>query len=160
MSVTAALPPYGLLDQAAVICMAEAARRYEVPELLLHAIVSKERGQMGQCVKNRNGTLDCGLAQINSSWVPYFAKYGVKAEHLVNNACTNLSAAAYVLKKNYLIKERDWFKAIVSYNLGPRNWTPERYRIGHKYAVDVVQRWHQFHNYVVAMNANAVAHAQ
>lgn len=160
MATTAALPPYGHLDETAVQCIAQAAQRYEVPELLLHAIVSKENGRTGQCVKNRNETLDCGLAQINTSWVPHFAKYGIRAEHLTHHACTNLMAAAYVLKRNYLLKDNDWFKAIVSYNIGPRQWTQERYPVGHRYALDVVQRWHQLHNYAVSWHAHRQASSQ
>ncbi len=150
MDVTPSLPPYAHVTQEAVQCIAQASVRYDVPELLLHAIIVKENGRMGQCSKNKNGTYDCGLAQINTAWVPYFAKYGIKLEHLLKDTCTNLQASAYILRSNYNKKNANWFNAIVAYNIGPNNWTKERYSVGYGYASDVVKRWWGFQNYVDA----------
>lgn len=149
-----ALPPYAHIDKEAVQCIAQASFRYQVPELLLHAVVSKENGRTGQCSRNRNGSYDCGLAQINTAWAPHFAKQGVPLASLVQDACTNLNASAYILKYNYLRKNQNWVDAVIAYNLGPNNWTPVRYAIGHAYAKDVVSRWWGFYNWTVA-NANA-----
>lgn len=146
----ATLPPYGHISAEAVQCVASAARRYEVPELLLHAILLKENGRMGQWSANRNGTYDLGLAQINTAWLPHFARYGVRLEHLAYDTCTNLQASAYILKDNWLRLGGDWFKAIVAYNIGPNNWTDTRYRIGHRYASDVVSNWWRFQHWAYA----------
>jgi soluble lytic murein transglycosylase-like protein len=143
-----ALPPYGPIDAVAAQCIVQASTRYEVPELLLHAIIRKEGGRMGKYSKNKNGTYDFGLAQINTSWLKQFAAYGITPSHLLNDTCVNISASAYVLKYNWL-RQKDWFKAIVAYNIGNNNWTPQRYAIGYKYAVDVVYYWRSFHDYVV-----------
>lgn len=148
MDLEASLPPYAHVTAEAVQCIAQASVRYQVPELLLHAIVVKENGRMGQCSKNKNGTFDCGLAQINTAWVPYFSKYGIKLEHILGNTCTNLFAAAYILKKNYISKNGNWFDAIVSYNIGPNNWSAPRYAVGYKYAKGVVSQWWGFQHYV------------
>ncbi|MCC5609606.1 lytic transglycosylase domain-containing protein [Nostoc sp. CHAB 5834] len=147
MSVTPALPPYAHVTTEAVQCIAQASVRYDVPELLLHAIVVKENGRTGQCSTNKNGTKDCGYAQINSVWVPHFKRYGITQEHISNDVCTNLNASAYILRDNFN-KKRDWFNAIVSYNIGPNNWTPLRYQTGYKYAKDVIAYWWQFQRYV------------
>lgn len=147
-----ALPPYAHVTQEAVQCIAQASVRYDVPELLLHAIVFKEDGRMGQCSKNKNGTYDCGLAQINTSWVPYFAKFGVRVQDIWGDTCTNMQAAAYILRSNYNKKNANWFDAIVAYNIGPGNWTKPRYQVGYAYAADVVRYWWGFQNYVDAKN--------
>lgn len=147
MDAIPAVPPYAHVTQEAVQCIAQASLRYQVPELLLHAIIIKENGRMGKCATNKNGTRDCGLAQINTSWVDHFARYGVRFEHLLNDTCTNLNASAYILRDNYN-KKRDWFSAIVAYNIGPNKWTPNRYKIGHRYASDVVSQWWGFQNWV------------
>jgi hypothetical protein len=126
--------------------------RYQVPELLLHAILMRENGRMGQAVKNKNGTYDMGLAQINTAWVPYFARFGVKIEHLMYDTCTNLQASAYILKDSAIKFQGDWFKAIVAYNIGPNNWTAERYAKGYRYASLVVSSWWGFQNWVDAHN--------
>lgn len=145
MGVTPALPPYAHLSQPVVQCLAEASVRYDVPELLLHAIVLKENGRDGQCRRNTNGTLDCGLAQINSTWLTPFAKYGIELTHLRDNSCLNVNAAAYVLKTYHLIK-KDWFEATVSYNVGPNTKNADRRQIGLRYATDVFSRWGQLWN--------------
>lgn len=150
MDATASLPPYAHVTQEAVQCVAQASLRYQVPELLLHAVIVKENGRMGKCSKNKNGTLDCGLAQINTSWQEHFSRYGVRMEHLLYDTCTNINASAYILKDNFNKKKGDWFSAIVSYNIGPNKWTPVRYGIGHKYASDVVRYWWGFQNWVDA----------
>lgn len=149
MGAVPALPPYGHLNQEAVQCISEASSKYAVPELLLHAVLQKEDGRMGACSKNRNGTYDCGLAQINTSWVPHFARFGVKLEHLLYDTCTNVQASAYILKDNYL-KKGDWFSAIVAYNIGPNRWTPERYQVGYAYGADVVKKWWGFQRWLEA----------
>lgn len=157
MDAIPSLPPYAHVTQEAVQCAARASLRYQVPELLLHAVVVKENGRMGKCSRNKNGTYDCGLAQINTAWVQHFARYGIKLEHLLNDTCTNLHASAYILRDNVNKKRGDWFSAIVAYNIGPNNWTPERYRVGYRYATDVVRFWWGFQNYVDARNGVARA---
>jgi soluble lytic murein transglycosylase-like protein len=164
VDVAPSLPAYAHVSQEAVRCVAQASARYEVPELLLHGILMKEGGRMGQAVRNRNGTYDLGLAQINTSWLTHFARYGVRLEHLLNDTCTNLSASAYILKQNYYRLGGDWFKAIVAYNIGPNNWTATRYAIGYRYATDVVRWWWGFQNWVDArqgvQRSVAPAHAR
>lgn len=149
MDAVPALPPYAHLTQEAVQCVAQASVRYDVPELLLHSILMKENGRTGKCSRNKDGTMDCGLAQINSLWLLDFAKKGVRPEYIVHDACTNIHAGAYVLRYNYNLK-RDWFQAIVSYNIGPYRWTPERYGVGYRYASEVVRWWWGFQNWVDA----------
>jgi soluble lytic murein transglycosylase-like protein len=147
---TPSLPPYAHVTAEAVQCIADASVRYQAPELLLHAILRKEGGRMGQAVKNKNGSYDLGLAQINTAWVAHFARYGVRIEHLLYDTCTNLHASAYVLRDNANKFQGDWFKAIVAYNIGPNNWTGERYSVGYRYATDVVKYWWGFQNWVDA----------
>lgn len=146
--VAPALPPYGPITAEAAQCIVQASVRYDVPELLLHAIIRKEGGRMGRYSPNKNGTYDFGLAQINTAWLEHFAKYGITPSHLLNDTCVNISASAYILKYNWMRQGQDWFKTIVAYNIGNRNWTPARYQIGYKYAADVVYYWKQFQAYV------------
>lgn len=147
MVVTPALPPYAHLNEEAVQCIAQASVRYDVPELLIHAILMKENGRTGQCTRNRDSSHDCGLAQINTRWVDYFSKFGIKQEALFGNACTNIAASAYILKKNFYLKKSDWFNAIMAYNIGPNAKEPSRIAIGYRYAKDVVGYWWWFENY-------------
>ena len=150
--------PYGHLDREAVQCVANAAHYYEVPELLLHAILQKENGRVGQEVRNRNGSYDLGLAQINTVWLEHFAKYGVTREQLRDDRCTNLYAMGYVLRTNVnRYGGDDWFRAVIAYNIGPNGWkqNPGRYRIGYQYAVDVISKWHDMHGRVFGKASTA-----
>jgi len=143
-----ALPPYGHLNQETIQCVVEAAEHYQVPELLLHAILAKENGRNGQYSVNVNGSKDLGLAQINTSWMTEFSKYGITPERVLNNACLNVSLSAYILKYNWARQNGDWFRAIVAYNIGNERWTSLRYGIGYRYARDVVRYWWNFQDYV------------
>jgi soluble lytic murein transglycosylase-like protein len=86
--------------QALAACVEHSAIDFHLPELLLYAVMSVERGQPGLVRRNRNGTTDHGLMQINSGmWLPYFQrKYGIKPRTLTNDACLSVRAAAYVLR--------------------------------------------------------------
>lgn len=135
--------PYGQFDQHAINCIAKSAAKHGVPEALLHAVAKKEGGSLGKCVRNTNGTLDCGPAQINTSWAKEFSRYNVDFASVTHDACTNFDASGFILRRNFELKQ-DWFKTIVSYNIGPAKWTPNRYAIGYKYASDVVKYWWDF----------------
>lgn len=155
MAVVAALPPYGHITRQDVQCIAQASVRYQVPELLLHAILRQEGGRTGQCVRNTNGSYDCGLAQINTTWATYFSRMGVSFASIAGNACVNIYTSAYILRTNYDLK-KTWFYAIMAYNIGPWNWTPRRYAIGWRYANNVVRYWWQFQNWVAAHDGGGV----
>jgi hypothetical protein len=124
LDIQPAVPPYGHVTAEAVQCAAQASVRYDVPELLLHAIIVKENGRKGQCTRNSNGTYDCGWAQINTSWLKSFAQYGIKLEHITNDTCVNINASAYILRDNF-----------------------------NKYASDVVRNWWAFQSWVTGVPA-------
>ena len=84
------------------MCFVQPAVDYQVPEVVLVALVKVEsRGQPIQSKRNSNGTVDLGVAQINSaSWAPYLqTKYGITADSLLKSPCQGIRAAAYVLRK-------------------------------------------------------------
>lgn len=146
------LSPYGNLDQQAVVCVAAASRYYNVPELLLHAILQKEHGRVGAASPNKNGTYDLGLSQVNSSWIPLFSNWGVGFKELRDNACTSIYAEAWVLRYNANQVASDWFKATMAYNVGVKTHASQRLLTGYHYAVDVTQRWWRLHREVLHEN--------
>ncbi len=123
-------------------CLERAAGYYRVPVLLLDAIVWQEGGTDGVGDRDPNGSYDLGLAQINTLWLPVFAKYGITAGSLLDNPCENLYAAAYVLDTYAELGGRNWFRATMAYNVGPNGWSnPTLYRIGYRYASSVMHKW-------------------
>src|SRR3990172_7782256 len=81
-------------------CWQEAGSRYQVDPALLHAIARTESGLNPAAInRNRNGSIDIGLMQINSAWFPTLAKYGISTQD-VWEPCTNIHVGAWVLAQN------------------------------------------------------------
>lgn len=145
--VTPSVPPYAQLNQEAVQCIAQASVRYDVPELLLHSLIRKEGARPGAVVRNKNGSVDLGVGQINSSWLPELGQFGITAHRLAHDTCLNVYVQAYVVRKQFN-RKGDWVKAIISYNIGPYGWTSPRYEIGLAYARSVITYWHELQAWV------------
>lgn len=96
-------------------CWDAAAARYEVNSTLLHAIARTESGLNPQAInRNRNGSRDIGLMQINSSWLPTLASHGI-AERDLFDPCTNIHVAAWILAQNFKRLGSGW-NAVGAYN--------------------------------------------
>lgn len=143
------LPPVESIDaieNQVQECIVLAAKKYNVPWLLLKAIREKEGGKVGgySHKTNSNGTRDIGPMQINEIWLKELNAYGIDEETLRDNPCTNVYTGAYVLRHYYDHHGRDWFRATASYNAG------FRIKNGEAYARDVMQKWYSMHNKAVA----------
>lgn len=83
-------------------CVQAAANQYDVPAMLLLAIVKREsRGRQAVNCRNAGGGCDLGISQINSQWwAPYLMKnYGIAPERLLNDNCQALMAQSFILRK-------------------------------------------------------------
>lgn len=90
-----------------VECVRRASVDYDVPQIVLLAMIAQESNGHPAVSRNRNGTYDLGPAQLNTaSWVPYFVnRYGMKVEDIVNNPCQAVRAMAYVVRKESNTRE-------------------------------------------------------
>lgn len=96
-------------------CLDEAAVFQHVSTQLVHAIAQHESGMRADAVNNNsNGTQDIGLMQINSSWLPKLARYGIRREDLFN-ACVNGYVGTWILAANIRQFGPTW-KAVGAYN--------------------------------------------
>jgi soluble lytic murein transglycosylase-like protein len=96
-------------------CWDEAAARYGLSSHLLYAIARTESGLNPAAVgRNRDGSRDIGLMQINSSWLPTLASHGI-AEHHLFDACTSIQVGAWVLAGNVSRMGYTW-EAVGAYN--------------------------------------------
>lgn len=103
------------LPQAANACWQEAAARYGMNPYLLYAIAKTESSLNPRAInRNKNGSYDIGLMQINSWWLPKLRKYGIEEEHLWD-PCTNLHVGAWVLAQNMHRMGNTW-EAVGAYN--------------------------------------------
>lgn len=82
-------------------CFEDAARRYGLHalELAAHACVesSMRAGAINDRHAARTGSVDLGLMQINSRWLPKLEKKGITRERLLTDACTNIDVGASIL---------------------------------------------------------------
>lgn len=86
-------------------CLMLASQTYGVPPAVLVGIYKAEGGQVGQEVRNTNGSSDLGPMQINTLWLPTLAeKWGVNestARRWVrDDACTNVGVSAWILRSH------------------------------------------------------------
>ncbi|WP_321905851.1 lytic transglycosylase domain-containing protein [Paraburkholderia tropica] len=96
-------------------CLDDAAAFRHISVQLVRAIAKQESGMRADAVNvNRNGTEDIGLMQINSSWLPKLARYGIRREHLFN-ACVNAYVGTWILASNIRQFGPTW-KAVGAYN--------------------------------------------
>jgi soluble lytic murein transglycosylase-like protein len=110
-------------------CWEEAAKRYGINPYLLYAVAKTESGLNPSARnRNKNGTYDIGLMQINSSWLPKLRQYGVDEKQLLD-PCTSIHVGAWILAQNMQRFGNSW-AAVGAYN----STRPE---IGMKYAARV-----------------------
>jgi len=108
-------------------CMLAVSQFYHLPPRVLPSIQVVEGGDAGTISRNRNGTGDLGVMQVNSNWVPYLAKSWqltphTVAERLIGDPCFNIVSAGAIMRL-YLDEARgDVVRAVGYYH----SHTPER----------------------------------
>jgi soluble lytic murein transglycosylase-like protein len=105
----------GLFSANAAACWEEAGARYGVNPYLLYAIAKTESSLNPKAVnRNKNGSYDIGLMQINSSWFPTLRRYGVDEQQLYE-PCTSIHVGAWILAQNMQRMGNSW-DAVGAYN--------------------------------------------
>lgn len=95
------------MSKVLAACLLLAAQTYSVPPAVLVGIMEVEGGKVGQEVgPNKNGSYDLGPMQINTIWLPELSNYWGVSEDTArrwvrDDPCTNMSVAAWILKKNF-----------------------------------------------------------
>lgn len=121
--------------QVPLECIEQAARAFNVSGVALAIILEREGGIVGKCSRpNKNGTVDCGPAQINDVEITDVAKAlhwpREKAFRLVrDDACFNVLVQAYVLAKKLRAAKGDIWDAMGRYNSATPEYK-ERYQNG------------------------------
>ncbi len=65
-------------------CFDQAGQYYSVSPRLLYAIAKVENSLNWRALnRNKNGTYDIGLMQINSRWIPVLRRYGLYDDRLI-----------------------------------------------------------------------------
>jgi len=114
LAVASALPATAFAFEN---CFEAAAAHYPgVDTNLLKAIALAESCFVEKAVSvpNKNGSIDIGVMQINSSWLPILTRHGISRDDLLD-ACTNIDVGAWLLAQNIRRLGKRW-KAVGAYN--------------------------------------------
>jgi soluble lytic murein transglycosylase-like protein len=103
------------LSQTELSCIYMSAYTYNVNPLLLLAIAKTESGFNRYAInKNKNGTIDYGMFQINSS---NLKRFNIHPSYVMHDVCYASKIAAYVLSSCIATYGNTW-KAVDCYNKG------------------------------------------
>ena len=97
-------------------CVAEVSRQYQIPVALLGGVLAQERGRLGQSFPNKNGTWDIGPMQVNSTWLKFFAPYGIDQHRLQHDGCANLAVGAWIIRYEQGKAKGDLWRAVGRYH--------------------------------------------
>jgi Soluble lytic murein transglycosylase and related regulatory proteins (some contain LysM/invasin domains) len=99
-------------------CFSTYGETYHLSPRLLIAIARQESGlNPAARHRNRDGSMDLGLMQVNSSWLPTLSAAGVREQDLLD-ACTSIRVGAWILARAVARFGYSW-EAVGAYNAGP-----------------------------------------
>lgn len=114
-------------------CLDDAAAYHRVDGALLRSIALHESRMNPLAInRNRDGSQDLGLMQINSAHLPRLARYGITRQQLLD-ACINAYVGAWILRANIDRFGATW-RAVGAYNAT----TPAKQL---RYANQIYTRW-------------------
>lgn len=102
-------------------CIVNAAHYRGQDPKLLKAIAMQESGMNPSAVNrsNKNGSVDIGLFQINSSWLPKLKRQGI-TERQLYDGCISAYVAAWILANEINTHGLTW-RAVGAYNSPTEN---------------------------------------
>jgi hypothetical protein len=89
--------PAVIVNDIPIQCVNQAALEFQLPVPLILAVIKTENGRIGLARQNNNGTQDLGPMQINTTWLPRIARYGITHYQLQYDACENVRVGAWIL---------------------------------------------------------------
>ncbi len=97
-----------MINSVPVDCINHAAIIYHVPATIILSVIKKENGKNGDAIKNKNGTYDYGVLQINSIWLPKLAAYGYTRHDIQYDACKNIMVGTWIIAQNMASSQSVW----------------------------------------------------
>ncbi len=110
-------------------CIVSASHRFNLPPEALLSLAIVEGGKRGSSTPNTNGTKDLGLMQVNTVWLKEASPLSpyVNFTSLVNDVCTNVHAAAWILATQVKKTGGDIWRAIGMYHHPSNNQLAQKY---------------------------------
>lgn len=122
------------INDVPMACINQAAITYHVPAILIISVLKTEGGRNGTIHRNRNGSYDLGVMQINTRWLPTLAQFGISAEAVRYNPCSNVNVGAWILAGSIAGSNEMW-RGVGDYNSHTSIYN-QRYS-------QKVQNWHR-----------------
>ncbi|PRC93854.1 transglycosylase SLT domain-containing protein [Solimicrobium silvestre] len=105
-------------DSAYASCFVSAGKKYTIDPQLLEAIAQVESSMNPQALnRNRDGSEDIGLMQINSSHLVRLRKDGITRQQLLDDACLSVMIGAEILS-GFIGQFGYTWRAVGAYNAG------------------------------------------
>ena len=102
-------------------CIPAAAAHHRIDPRLLRAVLKVESDLRPWAFgRNANGTVDMGMAQINSIHLPELARHGIQSQHLFD-PCVASYVAAWLLRKNIDRHGLTWHGVAAYHSLTPEH---------------------------------------
>lgn len=99
-------------------CFVAAGQRYRIDPMLLYAIAEVESNFVPSATnRNRNGSVDYGVMQINSLHLPKLRSVGIDERRLLDEPCVAVHAGASILADMIRRYGYTW-AAVGAYNAG------------------------------------------
>lgn len=109
---------FAFVQHSHAFCFDEAARRQKIDPALLYAIARAESSLRADAVNRSHftstKTVDIGLMQINSGWLPKLSRFGISERDLYD-PCTNVHVGAWILGQTMDRHGNTW-TAVGAYN--------------------------------------------
>lgn len=110
MDIAPPAPPPAQYMNVREACINYAATIYHASVLDIKSIILTEGGTTGQVRRNKNGTVDMGVMQINSINIEPGGKlygYGYTREMITNNECLNIILGTFLLQREIVLQPAD-----------------------------------------------------
>lgn len=96
-------------------CIVDTAKRFNIPDSLIRAILKTENSGIGEIKINYNSSYNIGPMQINSSWLTKFENY-VSYDEIIYNGCSNIQVGGWILKYHLNENKDDLSLALKDYH--------------------------------------------
>lgn len=129
-------------------CFKKASKKYSIHPALLVAIARVESNFDHRAInnKNRNGTSDYGLMQINSSWLDKLKEHGITKNQLINEPCINVDVGGWILAHNFYGAGVTW-ESVGAYNAG---YAKKRESVRMKYANSIYTHYTYYRDLITS----------
>lgn len=99
-------PPPNVVEK----CVSASSAYFAVPVTVIKAIMEVEGGKVGTLSRNKNGTYDIGIMQINTVNLGYVKKRFPKVgwRELAYNPCINIAVGTWMLSEHIKASNQFW----------------------------------------------------